>query len=214
MPASWRPAGRNSSSSGGSRSAYILPHLAEAASGRRWRRPRPRAATCALASEAAGVTETGLFSLSDGELGARGLELSTSPRGLDLDQLNALFSKVGFPKRENAKLLRALDHTMSLLWVKEAKTGRLVAFARATGDSVFNAIIWDVVVDPDHQGSGLGKAVMERLMSDLVERGIANIALYAEPNVVAFYKPLGFVTDPDGIRGMAYSKRKNFYTSK
>ncbi len=116
--------------------------------------------------------------------------------------------QVGFPRREKGKLLRALEHTVSLLWIHEKKSGSIIGFARATGDSIFNAIIWDVVVDPSYQGLGLGKVMMERLIADLVKRGISNIALYAEPNVVGFYQPLGFISDPDGIRAMAYSRRR------
>jgi GNAT superfamily N-acetyltransferase len=102
-----------------------------------------------------------------------------------------------------------LENTNSLLWVEYKKTQKPVAFARATGDGVFNAIIWDVVVDPSFQGIGLGKAVMERLMEELLEKGIINIALYSEPRVLGFYRPLGFVADPDGIKGMVYSRKKN-----
>lgn len=127
--------------------------------------------------------------------------------GIDLDQLNALFVKVGFPRREKQRLEAALRNTPSLLWLREVKSQSLVAFARATGDDVFNAIIWDVVVDPSYQGLGFGKALMERLMFDLVQKGITNICLFAEPNVVGFYKPLGYITDPQGIRAMSLSKK-------
>lgn len=72
---------------------------------------------------------------------------------------------------------------------------------------MFNAIIWDVVVDPSFQGIGLGKVLMERLVEELVNKGISNIALYSEPRVLGFYRPLGFVADPDGIRGMVYSRK-------
>lgn len=72
---------------------------------------------------------------------------------------------------------------------------------------MFNAIIWDVVVDPSFQGLGLGKVLMERLVDELVNKGINNIALYSEPRVLGFYRPLGFVADPDGIRGMVYSRK-------
>ncbi|KAJ9158821.1 hypothetical protein P3X46_024367 [Hevea brasiliensis] len=54
-----------------------------------------------------------------------------------------------------------------------------------------------MVVDPSYQGIGLGKAVMERLVQELLEKGIVNIAL-----------PPGFVVDPDGIRGMVYSRKQ------
>jgi hypothetical protein len=41
-----------------------------------------------------------------------------------------------------------------------------------------------------------------------VEDDICCITLYAEPNVVSLYERLGFVKDPEGIRGMAFQRRR------
>ncbi|KAM0983706.1 hypothetical protein ACFX2C_011220 [Malus domestica] len=150
---------------------------------------------------------TNQYSISDQDLDTRGFNLHRTIAELNLDHLNKVFVAVGFPKRDPDKIRTALEHTDSLLWMEYRKTKRPVAFARATGDGVFNAIIWDVVVDPSFQGLGLGKAVMERLIEELVGKGICNIALYSEPRVLGFYRPLGFVADPDGIRGMVYSRK-------
>lgn len=79
---------------------------------------------------------------------------------------------------------------------------RLVGLARATSDHAFNATIWDVVVDTDFQGQGLGKALVEQMIRTLLARDIGNITLFADNKVVPFYKNLGFVTDPEGIKGM------------
>lgn len=149
------------------------------------------------------------FSISNEELQSRGFNLHSTFTNLNLDHLNSVFAAVGFPRRDTAKILLALQHTDALLWVEHVKAKRPVAFARATGDGVFNAIIWDVVVDPSFQGIGLGKAVMERIVTTLLEKGITNIALYSEPRVLGFYRSLGFVADPDGIRGMVYSRKQN-----
>lgn len=151
---------------------------------------------------------TNQFSISDQELHSRGFNLRRSITDLNLNHLNSIFVAVGFPRRDPDKIRLALENTNSLLWIEYTKTGRPVAFARATGDDVFNAIIWDVVVDPSFQGIGLGKAVMERLVEELLQKGISNIALYSEPRVLGFYRPLGFVADPDGIRGMVYSRKQ------
>lgn len=150
----------------------------------------------------------GDYSVSDEALESRGFILRRTIDDLNLDHLNSVFVAVGFPKRDPNKIRVALENTESLLWVEYEKTRRPVAFARATGDGVFNAIIWDVVVDPSFQGIGLGKAVMERLIHELLRKGISNIALYSEPRVLGFYRPLGFVADPDGIRGMVYSRKQ------
>ncbi|AAG29227.1 unknown protein [Arabidopsis thaliana] len=148
------------------------------------------------------------YSISDEDLESRGFLLRRTTEGLNLDQLNSVFAAVGFPRRDTAKIEVALQHTDALLWVEYEKTRRPVAFARATGDGVFNAIIWDVVVDPSFQSCGLGKAVMERLIEDLQVKGICNIALYSEPRVLGFYRPLGFVSDPDGIKGMVFIRKQ------
>jgi len=148
------------------------------------------------------------YTISDNELLSRGFALHRTTEGLNLDHLNSVFVAVGFPRRDPHKIRVALEHTDSILWVEYVKTQRPVAFARATGDGVFNAIIWDVVVDPNFQGVGLGKAVMERLVEELLQKGITNIALYSEPRVLGFYRPLGFVSDPDGILGMVYSRKQ------
>lgn len=155
---------------------------------------------------AAGVVTN--FTVSDEALASRGLKFRRTFDDLNLDHLNSVFVAVGFPRRDTDKIRVALENTDALLWIENEKTKRPVAFARATGDGVFNAIIWDVVVDPSFQGIGLGKAVMERLVTVLLEKGITNIALYSEPRVLGFYRPLGFVADPDGIRGMVYSRKQ------
>lgn len=147
------------------------------------------------------------LTISDEALASRGFALHRTINKLDLDHLNSVFVAVGFPRRDTDKIRVALENSDALLWIEYEKAERPVAFARATGDGVFNAIIWDVVVDPSFQGIGLGKAVMERLVNVLLEKGITNIALYSEPRVLGFYRPLGFVADPDGIRGMVYSRR-------
>ncbi|KAB1994479.1 hypothetical protein Goshw_011726 [Gossypium schwendimanii] len=148
------------------------------------------------------------YSISDKDLESRGFFLRRTISDLNLDHLNSVFVAVGFPRRDTEKIKLALEHTQSILWVEHKKSQKPVAFARATGDGVFNAIIWDVVVDPSFQGIGLGKAVMERLVEELLEKGICNISLYSEPRVLGFYRPLGFVADPDGIRGMVYSRKQ------
>ncbi|CAF2254356.1 BnaA08g19670D [Brassica napus] len=159
-------------------------------------------------SQASFQRQPPIYSITDEDLQSKGFLLRRTPEGLNLDHLNSVFVAVGFPRRDTGKIEVALRHTDAMLWVEYEKTRRPVAFARATGDGVFNAIIWDVVVDPTFQSLGLGKAVMERLIEDLRRKGICNIALYSEPRVLGFYRPLGFVSDPDGIRGMVFVRKQ------
>ncbi|GJN12682.1 hypothetical protein PR202_ga30982 [Eleusine coracana subsp. coracana] len=149
------------------------------------------------------------LTLSDAELASRGFSVRRTAEGLDVGALNEVFARVGFPRRQEERLRRALDHSRVVWLSSSSSSSSPVAFARAAGDGVFNAVVWDVVVDPSCQGLGLGRAVMERLVLDLRRDGVANIVLYAEPRVVGFYRLLDFAMDPDGIRGMAYYYRKS-----
>ena len=78
----------------------------------------------------------------------------------------------------------------------------MVGFARATGDKVFNATIWDVVVRPQYQRRGVGLLVMRELLDELDSYEIPLVTLYADPGTDGFYKRFGFLTDPSGVRGM------------
>jgi len=144
----------------------------------------------------------------------QGIEFVEARQGIVVSELNSLFEKVGFPRRDPAKLKVALENTHALVWARATRStryaseGQMVAFARATSDGVLSATIWDVSVLPSWQRGGLGRAMMERLTARLVQDGIPTITLYAEPSVVALYEKLGFVQDPEGVRGMAFQRTK------
>lgn len=138
------------------------------------------------------------LSLTDEHFRQLGLEFVETRRGIVVTELNELFVRVGFPRRDPAKLAVALEKTHALVWVRATQTtrlaraGQMVGFARATSDGTVSATIWDVSVLPAWQRAGLGRAMMERLTRRLVEGGIPTITLYAEPNVVGLYEKLGF----------------------
>ncbi|GIL48864.1 hypothetical protein Vafri_5293 [Volvox africanus] len=83
-----------------------------------------------------------------------------------------------------------------------AVSEQLIGLARATSDHAFNATIWDVLVDPEFQGQGLGKALVEQMVRSLLRRDISNITLFADSKVLDFYRQMGFEADPEGIKGM------------
>nr|ARW69225.1 hypothetical protein [Polysiphonia sp.] len=123
---------------------------------------------------------------------------------INLYELEKLCDSVGWVRRPLKKVKVALDNSfliVSLLSYQEKQT-RLIGFARVTSDGSFNATIWDVVIDPEFQGKGLGKALMKQIIKELRKYDISTITLFADPEVVKFYKHIGFSIDPDGVKGM------------
>lgn len=114
---------------------------------------------------------------------------------------------MGWPRRPIHKVEAALANsflvaTLTIEMPGSEMPGRLVGLARCTSDGAFNATIWDVLVDPEFQGQGLGKALMCQMVRTLLAREITNITLFADSKVVDFYKALGFEADPCNIKGM------------
>jgi ribosomal protein S18 acetylase RimI-like enzyme len=111
---------------------------------------------------------------------------------------------VGWARRDSDLISIALEN--SLVVISAWENGRLIAFARATGDKVFNATVWDVVVRPSHQGRGLGRLVMKEVLKALDSYDIPLITLYADQGTQHFYEKLGFLSEPSGAQGMFREK--------
>lgn len=69
--------------------------------------------------------------------------------------------------------------------------GKLVAAGRALADGADCSYICDVAVLPSHQGQGLGKELVSRLVAD--SKHHEKIILYSAPGKESFYKKLGFL---------------------
>ncbi|MBU6229524.1 MAG: GNAT family N-acetyltransferase [Cyanobacteria bacterium REEB459] len=128
----------------------------------------------------------------------------STDRDLDLYELEELCNAVGWARRPIRKVRKAIQHSYLVItmWEQRGSRRRLIGFSRATSDHAFNATIWDVVVHPSFQGRGLGKELMQQMIKKLRYEDISNVTLFADPQVVEFYKGLGFMPDPEGIKGM------------
>ena len=128
----------------------------------------------------------------------------STDRDIDLYELEELCDAVGWSRRPLRKVKKAIQHSFLVvsMWEQRGVQRRLIGFARATSDHAFNATLWDVVVHPDFQGKGFGKALMKHVIKKLRSEDISNITLFADPQVVDFYRNLGFMADPEGIKGM------------
>jgi ribosomal protein S18 acetylase RimI-like enzyme len=153
-------------------------------------------------SESTGLRED-LFNLENNNSSQPQIIFSTE-KDIDFYELEELCDRVGWARRPLRKVKKAIEHSFLVvsMWEVTGKKRRLIGFARATSDHAFNATIWDVVVDPKFQSQGLGKAMMKYTISQLRSADISNITLFADPQVVKFYQRLGFILDPEGIKGM------------
>jgi ribosomal protein S18 acetylase RimI-like enzyme len=66
---------------------------------------------------------------------------------------------------------------------------RLIGFGRAISDGAYQAAVYDLAIVPEFQGKGLGRRIMQTIVSRLPQ---CNFILYAAPGKKGFYRKLGW----------------------
>ena len=123
-------------------------------------------------------------------------------RPIDLIELEQLCDAVGWSRRPLRRVRRALDHSLLRvgLWRHDPRVPRLVGFGRCTGDGVLEATIWDLAVHPLYQGAGLGKQMIRYMIDELTAMEVERVSLFADPDVVEFYRNQGWELEPNQQR--------------
>ena len=117
------------------------------------------------------------------------LEWSDDIAGVDWHELEALYAAAPLGRKKAAELATVFGNSRYRCFVRES--GRLVAVGRALADGADCSYVCDVAVLPEHQGRGLGRAVVQRLVE--LSHGHRKIILYAVPGKEGFYRKLGFL---------------------
>jgi N-acetylglutamate synthase-like GNAT family acetyltransferase len=110
---------------------------------------------------------------------------------VDFEQLQNLFVKTAFwaRSRNMDDLKMAISNSNPVVTVWDGD--HLIGFARATSDGVYRAGIWDVVVDPDYQGVGLGRKLVETVLSHPLVSKVERVYL-TTTHQQSFYERIGF----------------------
>jgi ribosomal protein S18 acetylase RimI-like enzyme len=116
------------------------------------------------------------------------IEWTESLDNLDWEELAALYRAAPLGDKRPADLEIAFSNSMFRCFAFES--GKLVAAGRALADGRDCAYLCDIAVLPSHQGQGLGKSIVSRL----VERSKSHkkLILYAVPGRESLYRGLGF----------------------
>ena len=116
------------------------------------------------------------------------LEWIYSLENVDWEELSRLYLAAPLGHKDPSDLKIAFSNSMFKCFVYES--GRLIAVGRALADGRDCSYICDVAVHPGHQGLGLGKEVVTKLVN--LSKDHKKIILYAAPGKEPFYRKLGF----------------------
>ena len=88
----------------------------------------------------------------------------------------------------------------------EAESRRLVAFARVLTDFAIKAVIFDVIIDSDYRGHGLGRRLFDAVVKHPALQEVQHLELYCLPEVAPFYERWGFTDSLGGLRFMRLAR--------
>lgn len=110
---------------------------------------------------------------------------------IDLEQLQSLFQQAAFWAKERsiADMELAISNSNPVITVWDCQT--LIGFARATSDGIYRAAIWDVVISPKYQGVGLGRKLVETVLSHPLVNKVERVYL-TTTHQQKFYERIGF----------------------
>ena len=116
------------------------------------------------------------------------LEWIYSSESVDWEELSRLYLAAPLGNKDPADLQIAFSNSMFKCFVYES--GRLIAVGRALADGRDCSYICDVAVLPSHQGLGIGRQVVSKLVD--LSKDHKKIILYAAPGKEPFYRKFGF----------------------
>lgn len=121
------------------------------------------------------------------------------------EQFWPLFESTGWNREYRlspAEVMQGLRNSWYAVAAYEGEA--LVGFGRVVSDTVLHAMIYELIVLPDHQRQGLGTRILDLLLQRCRRAKIRDIQLFCARGKRSFYEKRGFVARPEDAPGMQY----------
>ena len=89
--------------------------------------------------------------------------------------------------KNDVKTMLSSSEAVVSVW----KDTRLIGFGRATSDKVYRAVLWDIVVEKNHQKIGIGKQIVKSLLSNTLISKVEKIYIMTT-KFDSFYSKMSF----------------------
>lgn len=121
-------------------------------------------------------------------------------KNLPPESIQKVFNAVGWKTRNFDDIKKSLEKSIIVVTAWDNDT--LIGVARATGDGVFTATVWDLAVIPQYQRLGVGSRIINSMLTKLDACGILLVTLYTDCSNKYFYSKIGFGTQFNKIISM------------
>ncbi|MFE7084372.1 GNAT family N-acetyltransferase [Priestia megaterium] len=107
---------------------------------------------------------------------------------IDWSRMKEIYHSVGWKKHNEEKIKKIfnLSNVVTIAYDKD----KIIGFGRAMSDGVFNAAIYNVVIEDTYQHKGIGQQIIGDLLAQL--KDISCVHLVATTGNEEFYRKVGF----------------------
>ncbi len=95
-----------------------------------------------------------------------------------------------------------VEHTDLIFGVVTPESPDLLGFARIITDRVYKAFLFDVIIQPEQRGGGIGTFLVEQILAHPIIARVRHVELYCMPERMPFYERHGFTAMPAELRFM------------
>jgi GNAT superfamily N-acetyltransferase len=140
--------------------------------------------------------------VTDPELVAGGqYEISTDKARLDHDRIEAFLRESYWAAHRSHEVIERSIAASLCFGVYQRSDALLVGFARVVTDYATFSWLADVYIDPAHRGAGLGKALMQTIVSTPELAGVRMLLMTRDAH--GLYRQYGFEAPPNPEEWMA-----------
>ncbi|KGJ89442.1 GNAT family N-acetyltransferase [Thalassotalea sp. ND16A] len=119
-----------------------------------------------------------------------------------LKQLHQMYQDVGWGQdRSIEDIIDCVQGSQICIGILD-KDNNLIGFTRIISDFIYKAFIFDVMVNAEQRGNGLGQKLISIVQNHQALKKVKHFELYCLPEMEAFYASAGFSTDVGGIKLM------------
>jgi GNAT superfamily N-acetyltransferase len=132
---------------------------------------------------------------------------------ISVDEFNFLRKTVGWGEIEKNLAKKTIENALFI--ITAVIDEKIIGLTRVSGDAGYTIFITDVIVLPEYQGRGIGKALMTEAMKYIKEQFLeegqgVSVNLMSAKGRESFYKQFGFEERPNEKVGAGMAQWINY----
>jgi len=122
-----------------------------------------------------------------------------------VDTLHRLYRREWWTSNRNRKEIEIMLRHSTLIVAIEDEAKELIGFSRILSDRIFKAEIYDIIVHPDYRDQGIGKRLIQTILSHPDLAQVQQFNLQCKAEMLPYYQQFGFTDQLDDLCYMRYT---------